>query len=214
MTTIETIDSCTVIKFPVATARLAEARLFARAMSPGDKHLLDGMIDQAIAERTEEPKFTLTEVQLRLEAQGQIIGHNERLRDARKDAWRKAETTLEYWRNYRQLHLTIGRACDCGVLDQLRCPVLLQKKHDFEKPWILDNQILGDVMMAERRLLLTPAPTAAALELKRKLAKKRWYGLDDGSIETEIERAIADDEAFLKAHPARQCKSNGSRRKK
>ena len=67
------------------------------------------------------------------------------------------------------------------------------------------------VMVAERELLLTPAPTVAALDWKRKRAKHQWYRLKDGSLEDEIERANDADQNWLDAHPARQCRSNSAR---
>ena len=67
------------------------------------------------------------------------------------------------------------------------------------------------VMVAECELLLTPAPTVAALDWKRKRAKHQWYRLKDGSLEDEIERANDADQNWLDANPARQCRSNSAR---
>lgn len=76
--------------------------------------------------------------------------------------------------------------------------------NEFEAPWKLDNYIRGDIMMAERALMLTPAPTLASLDWKRKRAKHTWYRADDGAVDREIQLAIDADQNWLDTHPARQ----------
>ncbi len=141
-------------------------------------------------------------------------GRNEQLRQARSNVWRRVEAKLDYCRAWRDLHFRIGVAHGRGVLGQIYCPTSLQRMHDFDQPWVLDNELLGFVMNAERELLLTPAPTVAALDWKRKRAKHVWHRLKDGSVENEIAQAIALDEKWLDDHPARQCRSNRTRRRK
>lgn len=140
-------------------------------------------------------------------------GSNERLRRDRKQVWRKVEAKLAYCQAWRELHHQIDRVLDLGLTNQVHCPAELQQMHDPEEPSILTLALLGFVMNAEREMLLTPAPTVAMLDWKRKRAGHQWYRLKDGSLEDEIQRAIDYDDAWLKAHPARQCHSNGSRRK-
>lgn len=152
-------------------------------------------------------------------------GRNEQLRRKRRDVWHRMSTKLDYWTAWRKLHSEINRAFDCGFLDELDCPAPLIKMHDFEKPYLLDNEIRHSIQAAEIELLLTPAPDVAAIQWKRKTFAKSWYQCEDADAVflrkhfrdkpppfRDIERAIADDEAWLMAHPARQCRSNSSRR--
>lgn len=136
------------------------------------------------------------------------IGRNERLRFKRRETWRQVEAKLDYAKAWRHLHSTIHMAFDRGVLDQLQfCAAWLKELHRFDEPWRLDNLLLEDVRIAERELMLTPAPAGAMVDWKRKVANHPWYRLDGGSIEGPIERAIARDVAWLDAHPARQSAS-------
>jgi hypothetical protein len=53
--------------------------------------------------------------------------------------------------------------------------------------------------------LLTPAPDAAAIRLKKTTHAKNQH-IYTNTTPHAIERAIADDEAFIAAHPTRQSK--------
>jgi hypothetical protein len=58
--------------------------------------------------------------------------------------------------------------------------------------------------------LLTPAPDVASIKWKRRaFAKNGWRRVDVTAeeIEQQIERAIAEDVAFLAAHPVRRSNS-------
>lgn len=186
---------------------------------------LDDLFDDFGPAPGKAPPDSIAGVQLPLEIQRKVsamvdealvdpIGWNERLRSARSNVWRTVEAKLDYARAWRDLHCKIRRAFDRGVIDRLDCPTSLQAMNDFKQPWILDNELLNDVMVAERELLLTPAPTVAAMNWKRKRAGHQWYRMPDGSIEKEILQAIDADQNWLDAHPARQCRSNKQRRRR
>jgi hypothetical protein len=62
------------------------------------------------------------------------------------------------------------------------------------------HQLLAFWRAAKRMLLLTPAPDRQAIEWKqRQLKGDKGCGIKPG----ELERAIAKDVAWLKAHPTR-----------
>lgn len=154
-------------------------------------------------------------------------GRNEQLRRKRRDVWQAAEAKVAYWEAWSRLHSAIERTQRCDVLDGLGCPAVLRRMHDSDEPWILDNEIRQRIRAAEIEMLLTPAPTVAALKFKKAKLLHPWYRRDaDADAEylrkhfklplspfRDIEQAIADDEAWLEAHPARQCKANARRRR-
>lgn len=143
-------------------------------------------------------------------------GRNKKLRLDRRAAWRRAKHKLDYWSAYQKLHFAIYNNRE--VLDDLECPAALRRKHgDFSEPWILDNELLNRAQAAEVDLLLTPAPDVASLNWKQRRVKHQWYQPPNADTEylrrhyghkqspfRDIEHAIADDEAWLEAHPARQ----------
>lgn len=135
------------------------------------------------------------------------IGRNERLRLDRGEAWKAAEAKLVYWQAWQDIHVAISDARRQGVIDNVNCPASLQKMHEVEDFWKFRIELLNYCDAAERDLMLTPAPTVEKLKWKRNRSK--GYCLSDGTLDPEIARAIADDQAWLDAHPGRQrCKSS------
>ena len=121
---------------------------------------------------------------------------NLQLRKDRKDDWRAAEAAVQYWKIRMEFVSVIER------VQRLELPEGDSHPASAE----------GDryAMVEKRRAalvrqLLTPAPDINSVKWKQaKLSsgELRFCNADP----FEIERAIADDLAFLAAHPVRQSK--------
>jgi hypothetical protein len=116
---------------------------------------------------------------------------NGKLREKRKEIWRAAEAATRYWRvrldfndaveQAQRMEIPEGRYHPIGDRDE-RLPMV--------KRW----------REAMARQLLTPAPDVGHMEengASREAASLYRYP-------ERVERAIADDLAFLAAHPVRQ----------
>jgi hypothetical protein len=75
----------------------------------------------------------------------------------------------------------------------------LHPEVDEEERWMIVNKWRASVAAQ----LLTPAPDAAAVTWKRTALRSGQHKYTDVTTE-RIERAIADDVAFLAAHPTRK----------
>jgi hypothetical protein len=119
---------------------------------------------------------------------------NFRLRQQRQDDWRRADALREYWKAAREMDSAIHR------VQQHELP-----EGDLHKPLAPGScwPILAKYRAAIMAQLLTPAPTAREIEWKRAVFKHRDHEHTDIKPE-RIERAIADDVEFLKAHPTRR----------
>jgi hypothetical protein len=124
-------------------------------------------------------------------------GKNHRLRQLRYDHWRDADMETRYWR----AKMKFADACDFagrhGLDDALQ----------YEFPEHME--LVTAWRQAYVRQLLTPAPTVGAGVWKRSAfaqGQHRHIGIKPGPIE----QAIADDVAWLAAHPVRQSRSGAS----
>ena len=118
---------------------------------------------------------------------------NSRLRQMRDEAWNRARQTTSYWRARLDWHTALKFAQTCGLADSGSFP-----------PAANGNRLsLVDTWReAVVKQLLTPAPNVAAVAWKRaKLSGRDFRHLPVKP--DRVERAIADDEAFLAAHPTR-----------
>jgi hypothetical protein len=195
----------TVVKFPYEASR----RIHSRKLRRSEKGTPEERAAKAAAEAAERvaaPVVPLSrashlpvrpqpvdEIDLRRKARARLIGHNECLRAQRKEAWRKVETNFLYWRARLQLHDKIEIAQMHGAADALRHP-----------PDESRSSMLRSFQAAGAQLLLTPAPDVASLSWKRAAFPRGAWQFIDGVKEERIERAIAEDVAFLDAHPVRQ----------
>lgn len=119
---------------------------------------------------------------------------NKRLQDARREAWREADTIRDYWKARLQMESAISCAQSCGLPEGNNHPA-----HDPDERWAL----LANWRQAIERQLLTPAPNAAAVAWKK--AALAGDQLKHFEITTKrLERAIANDVEFLAAHPTRR----------
>jgi hypothetical protein len=123
---------------------------------------------------------------------------NTRIRTARRDAWWDACRVSEYWRARMDWQAALSTAQLWNVAGSSLYP-----RADGE-----NRQVSVDTWRASvAKQLLTPAPDLGAVAWKR--AKLKGRDFSHLPIKAaRVERAIADDLAFLTAHPARKPMSN------
>jgi hypothetical protein len=128
-----------------------------------------------------------------------ITNRNKRLREERKDVWRKAAAATSYWHAQLELQMAIWKGQDLGISEAGRHP-----------PTTVDDRLplLENYRKAEVEQLLTPAPTVALVKWKQDFLAS---GIQFHNVTREqIEKAIADDLEFLAAHPMRRVRSKRS----
>jgi hypothetical protein len=119
---------------------------------------------------------------------------NSRLRSDRNDVWREAEAVVEYWHIAMKMHNVIQRVQVHGLPEgELHDKVDHVEYHPLVTKW----------REAWSRLILTPAPDMRCVTWKETQLKSRNQRCA-GLPLARIERAIADDVEFLKAHPTRR----------
>jgi hypothetical protein len=102
---------------------------------------------------------------------------------------------MDYWHALLNFHGAVLRAKRDG-LKEARAHVEISE----EERW----SILDSYRDALGKLLLTPAPDVASVNWKRQRLRKPYNGVK----KELVEKAIADDIAFLDAHPARNSRAN------
>jgi hypothetical protein len=123
---------------------------------------------------------------------------NGQLRSKRREAWRAASAAREYWHARWRLQHAIAIAQIQKIPEGHNHPAI--NWADPEYPESLKNY-----RAAITKQLLTPAPDLGAVTWKKAALKAGEHKYTD--VKTErIERAIADDLAFLAAHPVRQTR--------
>ena len=148
------------------------------AFSEADEHIRR-IVDKEIAARDQGELSTTCK--------------NGRLRKARNEAWDRASHTTSYWNARLKWQCELKWAQDCGLADSDTFPPAEER------------QLLVDTWReAVVKQLLTPAPNVAAVAWKRAVLARNDYVIGRYVKAERVERAIADDEAFLAAHPVRQ----------
>jgi hypothetical protein len=123
-------------------------------------------------------------------------GKNERLRKERREVWREADTTREYWKARLEMESAVSLAQSYGLPEGNNHP-----PHNPDERVAL----LANWRQAIAQQLLTPAPDTGAVAWKKAALARGEH--EYTGIKTErLERAIADDLAFLAAHPVRQSR--------
>lgn len=119
---------------------------------------------------------------------------NGRLRQERNEVWQMAEATTRYWEARLDFEDAVSWAQQMETPEGHLHPAV---DPDYRMP------ILGKYRAALVKQLLTPAWNVASVKWKQMelAAGKHHY---TGVEPERIERAIADDLAFLAAHPVRQ----------
>jgi hypothetical protein len=135
---------------------------------------------------------------------------NSRLRKKRRDAWREADAVTGYWRARLDFSDAIEHVQRHDAPEGRDHPAV-----DPGDAWPL----IKSYRKALVEQLLTPAPDLAAVSWKKAThAKSQHRYVDCADLRSAllaphvkaeqigrlIERAIADDEAFLAAHPTRR----------
>jgi hypothetical protein len=124
------------------------------------------------------------------------IGKNEHLRKERREVWREADTAREYWKARLEMESAIALAQSYSL-----------PEGDNHPPHNPDERmaLLANWRQAIAQQLLTPASDTAAVAWKKLALARGEHEYTD--IKTaRLERAIADDLAFLAAHPVRQTR--------
>jgi hypothetical protein len=127
-----------------------------------------------------------------------VTAKNSRLRIERRDVWWMAEAAVRYWSARREFNSAVERAQKCGIPEG--------RSHASFNPDD-DSDLVARWREAIVRQLLAPAPDAMAVKWKQ--------AQDDRYLPVEpkrIERAIADDLAFLAAHPTKRSNSEAMAR--
>ncbi len=172
-------ERCQIIQFSTA-ARVPPKRGKAIARAAGISRMSRVEIEQEPERPARDEGETIT---LR----------NKHLRDARKGAWRKADSIRNYWRARLKLDAAISCCQNHGAAEGDSHP-----PHNLDDRWT----ILANYRQAIAQQLLTPAPDTAAVAWKKAALAGGQHQYTD--IKTErVERAIAKDEAFLTSHPTR-----------
>lgn len=122
------------------------------------------------------------------------IALNEKLRDLRKDAWRRSATKVRFLRSQITLFDETKYAQQIGIAEARGFPIV----DEVERFRLVENW-----RSALIDHLLTPAPTVADLAWKRQkaasLSPYDWVG----ATPEQVEKAVASDETFLRSFPAR-----------
>jgi hypothetical protein len=122
---------------------------------------------------------------------------NARIRTERRDAWWLAERVADYWRARLDWHGALETAQRNGIADSASFPSAEnENRYGLVDKW----------REAVAKQLLTPAPTLATVIWKRAKIKSREFKQLPITL-ARAEQAIANDHAFLAAHPTRR--SNG-----
>jgi len=120
-------------------------------------------------------------------------GKNKRLRDLRRDIWRCAEAATRYWKVRLDFEDALSYAQSVEVPEGDYHPIVNSKDR---------HPMVGRYREALVKQLLTPASDVAAVNWKRAALARGQHRHTDVKAE-RIERAIADDVAWLAAHPFR-----------
>ena len=129
---------------------------------------------------------------------------NGRLRKTRNEAWREAEAATRYWR--------VRLDFDGAVEHAQRLEIPEARYHPIVNPE--DRYpMVGRYREALVKQLLTPAPDLRSVTWKQAALASRQFR--HTSVKSErIERAIAEDLAFLAAHPIRHNNSEAAARRR
>jgi hypothetical protein len=131
-----------------------------------------------------------------------ITGENGRIRQERREVWRMAEATTRYWRLRIDFEYAVSWAQQMEVPEGHYHPAVNPDDH---------MPMVGKYRAALVKQLLTPAWDVASVKWKQMALARGQHRYTDVKSE-RIERAIADDLAFLAAHPTRRSNSEAMAR--
>jgi hypothetical protein len=119
---------------------------------------------------------------------------NSRIRIARRDAWWRACRVSKYWRARLDWYHVLSISQQYGIADSASFPSAENER------WL---GLVDTWREAVAKQLLTPAPDLGAVSWKRAQLKSSDFSYLPIKA-PRVERAIADDIAFLAAHPVRR----------
>ena len=137
----------------------------------------------------------------RLPQGGQLValsstGKNRQLRKQRNEVWCAARAAVNYWQARMRFEDAIEIAQRYGIPDACRHPA---KTPEDRRP------LVKNYWAALAEQLLTPAPDIASVNWKQTFLDDRGSYVFVECVKKErVERVIADDLAFLRAHPTRR----------
>jgi hypothetical protein len=174
-----------VVKFPFSVSRRVYSRRPRKSINgtPDERAVLQEIVAEVVEE-----------IDARASARAlSATAENFRLRIARRDAWWRAGRVTDYWRARMDWNHALSLAQSHGIGNANSYPSIENEDRlDLVDKW----------REAVVKQLLTPAPDGAAVTWKRaKLAGRGFRHLP--TKPERIERVIADDVAFLEAHPTR-----------
>jgi hypothetical protein len=126
-----------------------------------------------------------------------ITARNRRIRNERWEAWQKAHAATEYWNALLNFHHAVSIAAREGLREA--CSQSGDFSDDFR--W----RIVCSYREAVRRQIFTAAPDMQAVNWKRAHLSEAIFV---GAKRERMEQVIADDVAFLKAHPTRRARAS------
>jgi hypothetical protein len=129
---------------------------------------------------------------------------NGRLREKRREIWRSAEAATRYWRLRLDFDDAVGFAQRMEIPEGSYHPVVESKDR---------YAMVGLWRKALLKQLLTPAPDTASVKWKQTVLAGRSLKHTDVKPE-RLKHVIADDLAFLAAHPVRHNNSEAIARRR
>jgi hypothetical protein len=127
------------------------------------------------------------------------IAKNEHLRRDRREAWLAASALSRYWEAKLDFVDAVSYAHRYGLKDA---------RGDAETS-LEDRLVIAEIWReAVGKQMLTPAPNMAEVTWKRQKLGKAFFRVD----KERVEKSIADDIAFLDAHPTRNSVANKLRK--
>jgi hypothetical protein len=174
------------------SCEIIQLSAFSRSTRPeSDKHPPAGVT--AIGNRALTPRQRRREGKPELPPPATEIAKSSRIRITRRDAWWHADRVADYWRGRLDWHHGLEIAQQYGIADSASFPSAENENR---------SALVDKWRVAVAKKLLTPAPDLGAITWKR--AKLKSSDLPYLPVKKErVERAIADDVAFLEAHPTR-----------
>jgi hypothetical protein len=181
--------SCEIIQFSTAARP---------ARSASDKQAV-GVT--AIGNRALTPRQRRREGKPELPPPATETAKNARIRTERRDAWWLAERVADYWHARFKWRDELETAQKYGIGDSASFPAPVGGRFEAVDIW----------REAVAKQLLTPAPTLADVGWKRAKIKSDEFKRLPITL-ARAEQAIADDLAFLAAHPVRRSNSEAMAR--
>jgi hypothetical protein len=126
---------------------------------------------------------------------------NGRLRKKRFEVWRTADAVTGYWRKRLDFHDALSSVQRRGISEGRSHPAA-----DDEDRWALVNGWRAAFV----KQLLTPAPDAASVTWTQMALARGKYDYT-GLKPERLKHVIAEDLAFLAAHPVRQSKRRSAK---